>query len=220
MRSATLLAVANLGTAFAAVQIYGQCGGGAFTGETECAEGSSCVAQNEWYSQCIPGGGSSGSAPPAQEVEVPESPEAPAPEVSSVEEEEEEENNNNNDETAPVESVAPVVPSQPAEEGEGEAPAPIETPSPAAPSQPAEEGDNEPSPVEPSSVAAAPTAGSGSGSGSGSGGITRTIPASSGSTNAATAIPVSGELDGGMMYYDRSRKTPQYHVSSIYNLFS
>ncbi|KAG4264380.1 hypothetical protein FPRO04_01830 [Fusarium proliferatum] len=45
-----------------------------------------------------------------------------------------------------------------------------------------------------------------SGSGSGAGGITRAIPASSGASAAATAIPVSGEFDGKITYYDRSRK--------------
>ncbi|KAF5717407.1 putative pectate lyase [Fusarium globosum] len=43
-----------------------------------------------------------------------------------------------------------------------------------------------------------------SGSGSGAGGITRAIPASSGASAAATAIPVSGEFDGKITYYDRS----------------
>ncbi|KLP06043.1 uncharacterized protein FFB20_14414 [Fusarium fujikuroi] len=55
-----------------------------------------------------------------------------------------------------------------------------------------------------------------SGSGSGAGGITRAIPASSGASAAATAIPVSGEFDGKITYYDRSREfgllsyTPSY----------
>lgn len=58
---------------------------------------------------------------------------------------------------------------------------------------------------------------SGSGSGSGSGSITRTIPSSSGATAVATAIPVSGELDGGMTYYDRSRKSTDIKLSCLLN---
>ncbi|KAF5354742.1 hypothetical protein D9756_005256 [Leucocoprinus leucothites] len=45
----------------AIVPVWGQCGGNGWTGETACASGSACVAQNEWYSQCIPG---ATSAPP------------------------------------------------------------------------------------------------------------------------------------------------------------
>ncbi|KAK4211312.1 family 6 putative glycoside hydrolase [Rhypophila decipiens] len=32
-----------------------QCGGNGFNGPKCCASGSTCVAQNEWYSQCLPG---------------------------------------------------------------------------------------------------------------------------------------------------------------------
>ncbi|RPB15520.1 hypothetical protein P167DRAFT_533305 [Morchella conica CCBAS932] len=35
------------------VALWGQCGGSGYTGATTCASGSTCVAQNEWYSQCI-----------------------------------------------------------------------------------------------------------------------------------------------------------------------
>ncbi|KAK7408460.1 hypothetical protein QQX98_009387 [Neonectria punicea] len=35
------------------VQQWGQCGGSNWTGATECAAGTSCVAHNEWYSQCV-----------------------------------------------------------------------------------------------------------------------------------------------------------------------
>ncbi|KAF4565609.1 hypothetical protein EYR36_002183 [Pleurotus pulmonarius] len=42
-------------TVVAVVPAYGQCGGSGWTGETSCASGSSCISQNEWYSQCIPG---------------------------------------------------------------------------------------------------------------------------------------------------------------------
>ncbi|KAK7694577.1 hypothetical protein QCA50_001763 [Cerrena zonata] len=34
--------------------IYGQCGGNGWTGPTVCASGSTCVKQNDFYSQCIP----------------------------------------------------------------------------------------------------------------------------------------------------------------------
>jgi hypothetical protein len=33
--------------------IYGQCGGSGWTGPTACASGSTCKAQNQWYSQCL-----------------------------------------------------------------------------------------------------------------------------------------------------------------------
>lgn len=32
---------------------YGQCGGRLWTGSFVCAPGTRCVAQNEWYSQCL-----------------------------------------------------------------------------------------------------------------------------------------------------------------------
>ncbi|KAI0348095.1 family 74 glycoside hydrolase [Trametopsis cervina] len=34
--------------------LYGQCGGNGWTGPTVCTTGSKCVAQNPYYSQCIP----------------------------------------------------------------------------------------------------------------------------------------------------------------------
>ncbi|KAL4874924.1 putative mannan endo-1,4-beta-mannosidase F [Aspergillus karnatakaensis] len=34
---------------------YGQCGGNNWSGPTTCVAGYTCVRQNEWYSQCIPG---------------------------------------------------------------------------------------------------------------------------------------------------------------------
>ncbi|KAF7871718.1 hypothetical protein EAF04_003825 [Stromatinia cepivora] len=47
--------------AIAAAQqaIYGQCGGVGWTGATSCAIGSTCVYQNQYYSQCLPGAASS-----------------------------------------------------------------------------------------------------------------------------------------------------------------
>ncbi|KAG9221504.1 hypothetical protein CCMSSC00406_0009493 [Pleurotus cornucopiae] len=49
--------------AFAAVPLYGQCGGNGFTGETTCVSGATCSFQNEWYSQCVPGGAVTSSVP-------------------------------------------------------------------------------------------------------------------------------------------------------------
>ncbi|APA09198.1 hypothetical protein sscle_04g039680 [Sclerotinia sclerotiorum 1980 UF-70] len=41
---------------------YGQCGGVSWTGATSCATGSTCVYQNQYYSQCLPGADSSTSS--------------------------------------------------------------------------------------------------------------------------------------------------------------
>ncbi|KAF4564929.1 hypothetical protein EYR40_011103 [Pleurotus pulmonarius] len=49
--------------AFAAVPLYGQCGGNGFTGETTCVSGATCSFQNEWYSQCVPSGAATSSVP-------------------------------------------------------------------------------------------------------------------------------------------------------------
>ncbi|KXX74022.1 Exoglucanase-6A [Madurella mycetomatis] len=35
--------------------VWGQCGGNGWTGPTCCVSGSTCVEQNPWYSQCLPG---------------------------------------------------------------------------------------------------------------------------------------------------------------------
>ncbi|KAI0663646.1 acetyl xylan esterase [Cubamyces menziesii] len=45
---------------FAAAQspVWGQCGGIGWTGPTTCAAGSTCVKQNDYYSQCLPGASS------------------------------------------------------------------------------------------------------------------------------------------------------------------
>lgn len=34
-------------------QQYAQCGGNSYSGPKACADGTSCVVQNEWYSQCL-----------------------------------------------------------------------------------------------------------------------------------------------------------------------
>ena len=41
---------------------YGQCGGQNFQGSKCCISGYTCVAQNQWYSQCKPGGSSNNNA--------------------------------------------------------------------------------------------------------------------------------------------------------------
>ncbi|TFK66523.1 glycoside hydrolase family 5 protein [Pluteus cervinus] len=48
-------AAVAISPAVAVVPVYGQCGGRTYSGETVCASGSACIAQNEWYSQCLPG---------------------------------------------------------------------------------------------------------------------------------------------------------------------
>nr|AGV05128.1 glycoside hydrolase family 6 protein [Corynascus sepedonium] len=64
MAKALLLTAALAATALAApvieerqncASVWGQCGGNGWQGATCCASGSSCVAQNQWYSQCLPG---------------------------------------------------------------------------------------------------------------------------------------------------------------------
>lgn len=42
--------------------LYGQCGGQGWSGATCCASGSTCVYSNPYYSQCLPGTGSSSSS--------------------------------------------------------------------------------------------------------------------------------------------------------------
>ncbi|KAJ4306054.1 1,4-beta-D-glucan cellobiohydrolase cel6a [Collariella sp. IMI 366227] len=64
MAKKLLLAAALAATSLAAPMVeerqncaglWSQCGGNGWTGATCCASGSSCVAQNPWYSQCLPG---------------------------------------------------------------------------------------------------------------------------------------------------------------------
>lgn len=35
-------------------QVYGQCGGGSYSGPTSCASGSQCYRRDATYSQCLP----------------------------------------------------------------------------------------------------------------------------------------------------------------------
>ncbi|PPQ65193.1 hypothetical protein CVT24_011377 [Panaeolus cyanescens] len=56
------LALSLQGT-FAAVPLYGQCGGIGYSGETTCVSGATCITQNEWYSQCVPASNLPSSTP-------------------------------------------------------------------------------------------------------------------------------------------------------------
>nr|AAA50608.1 cellobiohydrolase [Agaricus bisporus] len=60
---AALLALASLVPGFVQAQspVWGQCGGNGWTGPTTCASGSTCVKQNDFYSQCLP----NNQAPPS-----------------------------------------------------------------------------------------------------------------------------------------------------------
>jgi hypothetical protein len=49
------LVLSGAAVAFAQSPLWGQCGGQGWSGPTTCVSGSVCVAQNQWYSQCIPG---------------------------------------------------------------------------------------------------------------------------------------------------------------------
>lgn len=51
-----LLATYTTPGARAQSSAYGQCGGTGWTGATTCVTGYVCTYQNDWYSQCIPGG--------------------------------------------------------------------------------------------------------------------------------------------------------------------
>ncbi|KAF9445933.1 carbohydrate esterase family 16 protein [Macrolepiota fuliginosa MF-IS2] len=63
--------------AIAQSPIYGQCGGVSWTGSTTCVAGSTCVKQNDYYSQCIPG--ASTSAPSSSSTSAPTSTSTSAP---------------------------------------------------------------------------------------------------------------------------------------------
>ncbi|KAF8161065.1 CEL4a mannanase [Crassisporium funariophilum] len=72
MKLSTGIAALVLGcrTAFAAVPLYGQCGGINHTGETTCVSGAYCSILNEWYHQCLPGTATTvpGTTPPGTPV--------------------------------------------------------------------------------------------------------------------------------------------------------
>ncbi|KAK4156620.1 glycoside hydrolase [Chaetomidium leptoderma] len=54
MKSSILAGIFATG-AVAQSGAWGQCGGNNFQGPTTCVSGYSCVYQNDWYSQCLPG---------------------------------------------------------------------------------------------------------------------------------------------------------------------
>ncbi|KAI8628845.1 glycoside hydrolase superfamily [Xylariaceae sp. FL1651] len=58
MRFLSVNLIAFVGIVSADIPVYGQCGGIAYSGETTCATGSHCQYQNDYYSQCVPGAGS------------------------------------------------------------------------------------------------------------------------------------------------------------------
>ncbi|KAF2868818.1 endoxylanase-like protein [Massariosphaeria phaeospora] len=49
----TVVALSSTSAVLAAVPQYGQCGGQTYKGDTACVDGLKCVAQNDWYSQCV-----------------------------------------------------------------------------------------------------------------------------------------------------------------------
>ncbi|KAI1465407.1 carbohydrate-binding module family 1 [Daldinia caldariorum] len=51
-----------LGAVSAEGQLWAQCGGQGFTGQTTCPSGSTCRVSNQWYSQCVPSSNSASSA--------------------------------------------------------------------------------------------------------------------------------------------------------------
>ncbi|KAI0141532.1 glycoside hydrolase superfamily [Xylariaceae sp. FL1272] len=55
MKSVVAGLAAFSGLVSATVPVYGQCGGTGYSGDTACASGSYCLAQNAYYSQCVPG---------------------------------------------------------------------------------------------------------------------------------------------------------------------
>ncbi|KAK4154128.1 putative feruloyl esterase C [Chaetomidium leptoderma] len=52
---AALLLSLGSQVALGQVALWGQCGGQGYTGGTTCVSGACCSAQNQWYSQCLPG---------------------------------------------------------------------------------------------------------------------------------------------------------------------
>ncbi|KAF3903048.1 Endoglucanase-5 [Arthrobotrys entomopaga] len=57
MKSKSVVAAALIGAVSAQQTLYGQCGGVGWTGPTSCGSGASCNYLNDYYSQCLPGGG-------------------------------------------------------------------------------------------------------------------------------------------------------------------
>ncbi|KAF9877885.1 endoglucanase 3 [Colletotrichum karsti] len=55
-----IVSAAIVGGAMAQAGPYMPCGGKGWTGETTCVSGYTCVAQNDYYSQCVQGGANAG----------------------------------------------------------------------------------------------------------------------------------------------------------------
>ncbi|CAE6478244.1 unnamed protein product [Rhizoctonia solani] len=53
VKPTTTAPASNGGSSSGSVAKYGQCGGRGYSGPTQCASGSSCKVNNEWYSQCL-----------------------------------------------------------------------------------------------------------------------------------------------------------------------
>ncbi|KAH6985678.1 pectate lyase-domain-containing protein [Ilyonectria sp. MPI-CAGE-AT-0026] len=176
MRTAQLFALANAGAvALASVELFSQCGGSLYNGDTECPSDSTCTVINDWYSQCVPSTDSSAAETPAfgnggaisppdfgnggQATESPSSSVDDDDETETDDSTPVETNSSNDDETVVTTPAASSTPSS----GNGS-----------------------------SDSDATPT------------GITRTLPASSGAVASSTAIVVSGTFDGEMYNYDRS----------------
>ncbi|EEB98498.1 hypothetical protein MPER_01978 [Moniliophthora perniciosa FA553] len=64
---APILLLAGFVSAQTAPQ-WGQCGGIGWSGPTVCAAGSTCTKQNDYYSQCIPGGSGGTTSGPSTTV--------------------------------------------------------------------------------------------------------------------------------------------------------
>ncbi|KAL2754171.1 glycoside hydrolase family 6 protein [Sodiomyces alcalophilus JCM 7366] len=56
--SAVALAAPTLEERQNCASLWGQCAGNGWSGPTCCESGSTCTYQNDWYSQCLPGGSS------------------------------------------------------------------------------------------------------------------------------------------------------------------
>ena len=59
-----LLIIASLCLQALSVPLWGQCGGQDFTGSTVCDNGLVCTFINQYYSQCVPSGSVTTTAPP------------------------------------------------------------------------------------------------------------------------------------------------------------
>ncbi|KAH9185851.1 hypothetical protein AeNC1_012171 [Aphanomyces euteiches] len=78
-----ILSACLVGAAYAQSGAWQQCGGKGFAGSTTCVSGYTCSAQNEWYSQCVPG--NSGPNPTTAPTSAPSTakPTNPTPKPSS-----------------------------------------------------------------------------------------------------------------------------------------